>query len=109
LGVQEASEWAQTPHLIYLNALTSSAEWSAEHFAFYGGTSLHLSWNSIRYSEDLDFLLSREAASVEMRMVLANVGETFRALDPNFNIKLKELTKNPKRLLFFQLRAGRNA
>ena len=62
LSPAQATEWAQMAHALYLEALMAQAGWSVGDIAFHGGTSLRLSWNSSRYSEDLDFLLSRKIA-----------------------------------------------
>jgi predicted nucleotidyltransferase component of viral defense system len=98
-------QWAQAAHAQYLNALMSVADWSAQQFAFHGGTSLHLSWNSARYSEDLDFLLSREVVNVDkvLAKVLAILREQFRAMDAQFVIDIQDKSKDPARMLSFQI------
>jgi predicted nucleotidyltransferase component of viral defense system len=98
-------QWAQAAHAQYLNALMSVADWSAQQFAFHGGTSLHLSWSSARYSEDLDFLLSREVGNVDkvLSKVLAILREQFRAMDAQFSIDIQDRSKDPTRMLSFHL------
>ncbi len=55
------NKWAQAAHLLFLDSFMQESKWKSDELAFHGGTSLHLSWRSPRYSEDLDFLLSRTA------------------------------------------------
>jgi predicted nucleotidyltransferase component of viral defense system len=100
-----ALQWAQAAHAQYLNALMSVVDWSAQQFAFHGGTSLHLSWSSARYSEDLDFLLSREVGNVDkvLAKVLAIMRERFRAMDAQFAIDIKDKSKDPERMLSFHI------
>jgi predicted nucleotidyltransferase component of viral defense system len=100
-----ALQWAQAAHAQYLNALMSVADWSAQQFAFHGGTSLHLSWSSARYSEDLDFLLSREVGNVDkvLSKVLTILREQFRAMDAQFVIDIKDKSKDPARMLSFHI------
>ena len=100
-----ALQWAQAAHVQFLNALMSAADWSAQQFAFRGGTSLHLSWNSARYSEDLDFLLSREVGNVGrvLTKVLAILREQFRAMDPQLAIDIQDKSKDPARMLSFHI------
>ncbi len=83
----------------------SVADWGPQQFAFHGGTSLHLSWSSARYSEDLDFLLSREVQNVErvLAKVLVILREQFRAVDPQFAIDIKDKSKDPQRMLSFHI------
>jgi predicted nucleotidyltransferase component of viral defense system len=104
-------QWAQAAHAQYLNALMSVADWSAQQFVFHGGTSLHLSWSSARYSEDLDFLLSREVANVDkvLAKVLAILREQFRAMDAQFAIDIKDKSKDPARMLSFHITVSHGA
>jgi predicted nucleotidyltransferase component of viral defense system len=100
-----ATRWAQLAHAHYLNALMSVADWGAQQFAFHGGTSLHLSWSSARYSEDLDFLLSRDVHNVEkvLTKVPAILREQFRAIDPQFAVDIQDKSKDPQRMLSFHI------
>ena len=111
LGPALALQWAQAAHAQYLNALMSVADWSTQHFAFHGGTSLHLSWNSARYSEDLDFLLAREVVNVDkvLAKVLTILREQFRAMDAQFAIDIQDKSKNPERMLSFHITVSHSA
>lgn len=100
-----ALQWAQAAHAQYLSALMSVADWGSQQFAFHGGTSLHLSWNSARYSEDLDFLLSREVDSVDkvLAKVQSLLREQFRAMDAQFAVDIQDKSKDPQRMLSFHI------
>ena len=93
-------QWAQLAHAIYLDALMACADWSARQMVFHGGTSLHLSWRSARYSEDLDFLLSREVRNMAQvaPKVLERMREQFRAIDPAFIVQMQDKSKDPERM-----------
>ena len=95
-----ATEWAQMAHALYLEALMSQADWGAGEIAFHGGTSLRLSWNSSRYSEDLDFLLSRDAGNLDKvsRKVAAAIGEMARRVDARFVISMQDKTRDESRM-----------
>lgn len=95
-----ATEWAQMAHALYLEALMSQSDWSVGEVAFHGGTSLRMSWASARYSEDLDFLLSREVKDLDRiaRKVELSIGEMARRIDPNFVIEMKDKTKDQERM-----------
>lgn len=70
-----------------------ASEWSSKDMAFHGGTSLHLSWNSPRFSEDLDFLLDERAAQ-RMTAAMAKVHDAFRRslvlVDPELTVQIKD-------------------
>lgn len=98
-----ATKWAQHAHVLYLEALMSEANWTARQIAFHGGTSLHLSWGSPRYSEDLDFLLSKEiqqeAIEAVSRKVAIALRERFTRIDPQFVVEVRGKTKDPGRMV----------
>lgn len=101
----EALVWAQSAHVLYLDALMSQSTWTAKELVFHGGTSLKLSWNSARYSEDLDFLLSKLVRNPEQisTKVMRHVSESIRSIDPNLTVALKDKTKDPERMLAYHL------
>lgn len=100
LTPEMATQWAELAHVCYLEALMSQSDWTAGDIAFHGGTSLRLSWSSARYSEDLDFLLSRrvaDLAAVSAR-VERQIGEMLRSIDPLFEVQVRDKTKDPDRM-----------
>lgn len=105
LSPAQAAQWAQMAHALYLEALMSQTDWRAGEFAFHGGTSLRLSWNSARHSEDLDFLLSRKIAGLDgiARKIEAAVAEMARRVDANFVITMQDKTKDAARMAAYLL------
>ncbi len=105
LQPEMATQWAQMAHALYLDSLMVEADWTAGEIAFHGGTSLRLSWNSPRYSEDLDFLLSRTAAGLDdvMRRVEARIQQMARRLDADFVVTMADKTKDAQRMPVFML------
>lgn len=103
LSPAQATEWAQMAHALYLEALMAQAEWSVGDIAFHGGTSLRLSWNSSRYSEDLDFLLSRGVGNLDKvaRKIAQAIGEMARRVDARFVITVADKTKDAYRMVSF--------
>jgi predicted nucleotidyltransferase component of viral defense system len=88
--------WSDTAHLVFLDEMMKSSSWSCQHIVFHGGTNLHLSWSSPRFSEDLDFLLDRNLEKdieKEMKVLQKRVNERFHALDPNFSIEFRHSKK----------------
>lgn len=47
------SRWARNAQLLILDSLMVETPWKVGEVAFHGGTSLHLSWRSPRFSLDL--------------------------------------------------------
>ena len=75
-----------------LDALLSSRAWRTDEIAFQGGTSLKLAHGSVRFSEDLDFLLAEEMADNVTQVAqsaLARVRETMAIDAPEDSITLK--------------------
>jgi predicted nucleotidyltransferase component of viral defense system len=105
LSADMSTGWAQLAHRLFLDSLMKSSDWAPGDMAFHGGTSLHLSWQSSRYSEDLDFLLSRSRENMDK--VIQRTGkllqEHFRRLDPAFEVELRDKTKHANRMLNFHV------
>ncbi|HWW80125.1 MAG TPA: nucleotidyl transferase AbiEii/AbiGii toxin family protein, partial [Steroidobacteraceae bacterium] len=95
LSPESATRWAASAQFYFLDALMADPGIQYEQIAFHGGTSLHFSWRSPRLSEDLDFLLAREAGDIHAIVERAGkkVTEAFRADDPLFAIELKDRTR----------------
>lgn len=60
---EERLEIAQKLQLVLLDEISRNARWHIGDAAFHGGTSINSVWNSHRWSEDLDFLLSSDLRS----------------------------------------------
>ncbi|MBS3962704.1 MAG: nucleotidyl transferase AbiEii/AbiGii toxin family protein, partial [Sandarakinorhabdus sp.] len=84
-----------------MGALMRAARWQPGELAFHGGTNLHLCWQSNRYSEDLDFLLSssRKDMRETIQRAAKDVLRNFQAIDPAFQIDLRDKTKDPQRMI----------
>ncbi len=100
-----ATAWATSAHVNILAAIMASTKWRTRDFAFHGGTSLHLSWRSPRRSEDLDFLLGRDAQGVDrvMKDVCEIVQERMLLDDPSFKVELRDLTRDAERMAAYML------
>ena len=94
-------QWSELAHTCFLGALMRAARWQPGELAFHGGTSLHLCWQSNRYSEDLDFLLasSRKDMRETIQRAAKDVLRNFQAIDPAFQIDLRDKTKDPQRMI----------
>jgi predicted nucleotidyltransferase component of viral defense system len=100
----EHRQWATTLQVLVLDAVATQTGLSAKQMAFHGGTSLHLSWNSPRFSEDLDMLvLDMQAETVErcMKKIEARIRERLLLLDPAFQLAIK--AKPSERMLRYSL------
>ena len=100
-----ATEWAQMAHALYLEALMTQTHWSSGELAFHGGTSLRLSWNSLRHSADLDFLLSRAVSNLDaaVRAIHIAMSEMARHIDPDFVIAVADKTKDAQRTASYMI------
>jgi predicted nucleotidyltransferase component of viral defense system len=105
LSAALAIEWARMAHIFYLDALMVATDWTRQQFAFHGGTSLHLSWNSARFSEDLDFLLApgEHDFGKRERNILLHTQERFRGVDPRFVVDIQDRSKDRKRLITYRI------
>lgn len=104
LTMDMARQWADLGHMAFIDALTSTFPASADRLAFHGGTSLHLSWKSPRFSEDLDFLLDQDLGA-EMIGAIPKIErrlrDLLRAHDPQMDVEIRNKTKGDGRLLNF--------
>lgn len=103
-----ATRWAASAQFYFLDALMADPGIQYEEIAFHGGTSLHFSWRSPRLSEDLDFLLARDAGDLHAIMERAGekVAEAFRAEDPQFETELTNRTRQDARMIAYELRVS---
>ena len=105
-----SAQWASTAQLRFLDALMSEPKLKSGQLAFHGGTSLHLSWRSPRFSEDLDFLMARDA---DIRTVIEKARkkteESFRADDPRFVVELADKTRKSSRMISYHLKVSHPA
>jgi predicted nucleotidyltransferase component of viral defense system len=106
LKMDERNMISNHMHFAILYELVESYKWTCKNISFQGGTSLHIVWNSPRYSEDLDFLLAAEEAPnlpKIMRKVLKNVQDRMVVMYPDCLIKLVNRTKENSPLHYFEL------
>jgi len=96
----EALKLAKQVHVIVLDSLMMATSWSCEDAAFHGGTSLHLSWRSPRYSEDLDFLIARDIGGLNeiMERIQKIAQERVSAIDPQYGIEIRTKTRDDSRM-----------
>ncbi len=84
LTVAMKAEIAAFMQSMLLDGLMRGKDWSTRDLVFHGGTSIHLVWNSPRYSEDLDFMISAKRADELAETVddaAARISERLRASD----------------------------
>jgi predicted nucleotidyltransferase component of viral defense system len=108
LTPEVATRWASSAQYYFLDALMADPGIQYEQIAFHGGTSLHFSWRSPRLSEDLDFLLARDADDIHAIIERAGekVAEAFRAEDPRITIDLQDKTRQDERMIVYDLRVS---
>ena len=93
LSAGDKRDWAQLMHTLILDGLMQDSAWTKQELVFHGGTSLHLSWGSPRFSEDLDFLLSRlEADKLDqvMSRVMRRTQRHLTTVDPSLQLEMKK-------------------
>ena len=99
-------KWAEMAHVFFIDALSSGAPLALKQIAFHGGTNLHLSWGSPRFSEDLDFLVNRDFAG-QMRDVMPRIERRMRsmmsAVDPSLQVKIDDRTREGSNLINFRI------
>lgn len=106
LDPKTAREWSDMAHVCFVDALTSAAPMRASQIAFHGGTNLHLSWRSPRFSEDLDFIIEENFAS-RMGGIIEKAGkrlsELVSARDPSLNVEIRDKSKPGSKLLVYRI------
>ena len=100
LSAAMSAQWAQMAHVFYIESLMGQSDLNVGEIAFHGGTSLKLSWRSARFSEDLDFLLSKSVQNFDRitKNIEKSIGEMARRVDPEFIIEVKDRTKDADRM-----------
>ena len=86
------NDWEKRIQIAILNELSLLTDWDSNSLVFHGGTSLHLSWQSPRFSEDLDFMIANQKINFieeTMKSVFNKVQNNFLAIDPFFKINIK--------------------
>lgn len=108
LSPSKRLEIAETLHISMLAGMFSIPNWKSHDIAFQGGTSLHLIWQSPRYSEDLDFLLRRD---FDPDLLLRTLERATKEADrqmlvemPGGKVNLEDHRKPERKLDFFELK-----
>ena len=106
LQKNEARNWASMLHVLFIDSLLMSTSLSLDHIVFHGGTNLHLSWASPRFSEDLDFLASRDFSKripKSMKKIETRMKQIAIAHDPELEIQIQDKTKDHTQLLNYRI------
>lgn len=85
---------------IMLDEILAATRWSSDHAVFHGGTSINLAWQSPRFSEDLDFMVSADVLDqLEEAVgdVAGKIERRVRLLLPGSTLVLKSSRERPGR------------
>lgn len=102
-------DWSTVIQFRFAEALPLVTSWTCNDVAFHGGTSLNMSWGSPRYSEDLDFLLSKvntDALEGVMEKALKRMQASLLLSHPDVTLELKNKSRAGNRLQHFQIIAS---
>lgn len=106
LSPENARRWAEMAHVFFIDALSAGTPLALKQIAFQGGTNLHLSWGSPRFSEDLDFLVNRDFSD-KMRDLIPRLekrmSSKMAAIDPSLSVKITDRTKPGDQLINFRV------
>lgn len=92
LSREENFEVASVMHAIILDTLIKQEDWVKSDAVFHGGTSLSIVRNSVRFSEDLDFMITEECAvglEKAIRGAHDRIALTLNGHYPNGNLELR--------------------
>lgn len=112
LTAAQLRDWAARAQLRFLEGVMQCGAWRPNELAFHGGTSLHMSWASPRFSEDLDFLLERSKGDLLPKIMGAiekRLREQFLADDVGFNVEIRNKTRDDSRLGNFHIVVSHSA
>ncbi len=108
LTEDQRRHWADLGQMALLDALMSQSAFRADQISFHGGTSLHLCWNSPRFSEDLDFMTSHKDPHGHLTKIMpriaASMDRFFLRHEPGLSAELKDRTKESDRMIVFEAR-----
>ena len=99
-------------HMAFIDALTQAVPLQIRQFAFHGGTSLHLSWKSPRFSEDLDFLVDKSLSSQMdrfIRKIETHMRQTLQAQNPDLSMEITNRTNPDSRLINYRVTISSDA
>lgn len=105
LSENEQLEWERDIQLACLKGLARQ-DLDINDIAFHGGTSLRFSWGSPRFSEDLDFMLTKSKMNDLDDIVEKTINwmtKEIEALDPEFNVKVKSKPRRDGQLQTFMV------
>jgi len=106
ITLDQLRDWASRAQLKFLDAVMACGAFKAHELAFHGGTSLHMSWASPRFSEDLDFIVTKSYAEELpkiMKAIERKMSEAFLAEDPGLTVEVRNKTKDDSRLGNFHI------
>jgi len=92
LSREESFEVASVMHATILDELIRCTSWAKDDAVFHGGTSLSIARDSIRFSEDLDFMITEECAAgleAAVRKVRDRIALTLNIHYPGGSLELK--------------------
>lgn len=91
---EERLEISQSMQIALLDQIAKNLRWSTGDAAFHGGTCISTAWNSPRWSEDIDFLMSRNFRGSLMKVapkvasaVRLQMGLTYPGCVVEFQVK----------------------
>ncbi|MHB1287560.1 MAG: nucleotidyl transferase AbiEii/AbiGii toxin family protein [Leptospirales bacterium] len=97
---------AQTVQILILDAMSRNTSWTVNDIVFQGGTSLSLAYRSPRFSEDLDFIVSKDLAfPKELSRISSYVCDGLQTSFPGSVVRLSEekTERNPLHLFMFAI------
>lgn len=100
----EKMEWEQMLQLLTLDGIATKTSFKIDELAFHGGTSLRMSWNSPRFSEDLDFMISEVVLPQlpdKMNKVFDYMKAKLLEVDPKFSFRTKEVVKRDGAMMVY--------
>lgn len=99
-------KWAEMAHLFFIDALAATAPLALDRISFHGGTNLHFSRGSPRYSEDLDFLVTQDFGAQIVKL-MPKIEKRMNALaaanDPDMRVEIRNRTRDDSGLLNFRV------
>ena len=105
LSPTEQKDWEKNIQLACLKGLAQQPL-QIDDLVFHGGTSLRFSWGSPRFSEDLDFMLTKSKMPQVNKIVytaMQVVREELQNLDPDFEINIKEKSRRDGQLQTYMI------
>lgn len=94
-------ELRQIAQIATLDAIMAARDWQAGELTFHGGTSLHLAYQSPRFSEDIDFMVDKNMDLTDIAKIVQHSVTQNAVFPMDMEISIEKQKDDGRMLSFF--------